>query len=126
MKRSLFAALTAGAESGTTLNLAGTTLAGGATVTSATAPIVLEDTIAFDSTTGTLKLVGDVRANGKVKLQLSDFKGTRDLIDLTEATTTLTADDFEVTGNVPSLVRVVIKEGKVRIWRNASTLMILH
>ncbi|MBP5225939.1 MAG: hypothetical protein J6336_00980, partial [Kiritimatiellae bacterium] len=120
------AALTAGAESGTTLNLAGTTLAGGATVTSATAPIVLEDTIAFDSTTGTLKLVGDVRANGKVKLQLSDFKGTRDLIDLTEATTTLTADDFEVTGNVPSLVRVVIKEGKVRIWRNASTLMILH
>ncbi len=109
------------------VELAGTTLSGGATVSSAAAvPIILGDTISFDSSTGILKLVGDVRANGKVKLELSSFNGTRNLIDLTEATTSLTADDFEVTGEIPPLVNLDIKNGMVRIWRDVSTIMILR
>ncbi|MBO7656094.1 MAG: hypothetical protein J6U40_14340, partial [Kiritimatiellae bacterium] len=120
------ATLTVGAESGTTLDLAGTTLEGGATITSATAPIVLEGTIAFDSDTGILKLVGDVCANGKVKLALTSVKGIRDLIDLTEATTSLTVDDFEVAGDLPSRMHLDMKNGKVRIWREAATMITIR
>ncbi|MBP5228007.1 MAG: hypothetical protein J6336_11560, partial [Kiritimatiellae bacterium] len=120
------ATLTVGAESGSTLDLAGTTLEGGATITSATAPIVLEGTIAFDSDTGILKLVGDVCANGKVKLALTSVKGIRDLIDLTEATTSLTVDDFEVAGDLPSRMHLDMKNGKVRIWREAATMITIR
>ncbi|MBQ9431714.1 MAG: autotransporter-associated beta strand repeat-containing protein [Kiritimatiellae bacterium] len=119
--------LSIGSASAPAVELAGTTLSGGATVSSVAAvPIILGDTISFDSSTGVLKLVGDVRANGKVKLELSSFNGTRNLIDLTEATTSLTADDFEVTGEVPPLLHLDIKDGMVRIWRDVSTIMILR
>ncbi|MBP5320518.1 MAG: autotransporter-associated beta strand repeat-containing protein, partial [Kiritimatiellae bacterium] len=118
--------LAVGSAADSRLELAGTTLAGGATVTSSSAPIILSDTIAFDSATGILKLVGDVSASGKVALKLSSYNGSRDLIDLTEATTSLTEDDFEVTGDVSPLVKVGIRNGKVRVWRDDATIIILH
>ncbi len=99
-------------------------LLGSAAVTAAEGvPIVLDGTITFAPDTGVLKLTGDVRSNGKVKLELSSLKSIRSLIDLSSATTTLTADDFEIVGNVPPPVRIAIQNGMLRAWRNVSTVL---
>lgn len=118
------AAITASSQYETELELAGTKLLGSAAVTAAEGvPIVLDGTITFAPDTGVLKLTGDVRSNGKVKLELSSLKSIRSLIDLSSATTTLTADDFEIVGNVPPPVRIAIQNGMLRAWRNVSTVL---
>ncbi|MBQ8111687.1 MAG: hypothetical protein IJ146_00640 [Kiritimatiellae bacterium] len=118
------AAITASSQYETELELAGTKLLGSAAVTAAEGvPIVLDGTITFAPDTGVLKLTGDVRSNGKVKLELSSLKSIRSLIDLSSATTTLTADDFEIVGDVPPPVRIAIQNGMLRAWRNVSTVL---
>lgn len=118
------AAITASSQYETELELIGTKLMGNAAITAAEGvPIVLDGTITFAPNTGILKLTGDVRSNGKVKLELSSLKNLRNLIDLSSATTTLTADDFEVVGGVPPPVRIAIQNGMLRAWRNVSTVL---
>ena len=113
--------------SGAALELGGTKLVGNATVSCVeTSPIVLQDTIYFTENAGVLKLVGDVRANGKVKLDISSIKGVRNLLDLSEATTAITTDDFEVTGAVRPPVRLDIQNGILRAWRDVSTVLIFR
>ncbi len=113
------------AEGAGLLELANTLVSGNATVVSGeNVPIVLANAINFAPGTGTLKLVGDVKTNGRpIKLVLSELKGVRQLLDLSDMTKPLTLDDFELAGTVPPPLKMDIQNGILRAWRDISTVL---